>query len=511
MILFPKFDALNHKAPTRTVAGLCLLLLTFLIFAFPMVNDPDFGWHLKAGQTYVTAYSIPSHDIFSFTMSQYPWVNHEYAIDAFSYLLFQAGANTTLFLSLFYLFVAVFMFLVVFPRTFNSFLAVDEKCFVGLIALLTTRPFFGVRPQIFDWLGFLLIILIWKYYERGEQKNILWWCAPIFFVWANIHGGFLIGFFLLGLFMLFSLGNNLDFRHLNQWISKQKKKILYFTAILGLSGVVTLFNPYGWQLHLDIMRTIGNEAMRDMITEWGPSVVSSPLILPFTIYIFFIILLLMTEKREYEFSLRDTFCLLLFLLLALASLRFIPFFILLSLPIIHRIYGKNQLILPVLTLIAFASFFISIYSSKNSMITNEIQKNAVALPLSVSLSSHTTNRHFYAHAPQGAFEYIRLNPLKGNLFNDYDWGGSLIWSLPDHPVFIDGRMPYWEYEGRDILQDYLTIMNVWAGWDIKIERYDIEWFLIKKTSSLAGVLETLPQQWEKTYEDNKAIIFERKK
>lgn len=48
-----------------------------------------------------------------------------------------------------------------------------------------------------------------------------------------------------------------------------------------------------------------------------------------------------------------------------------------------------------------------------------------------------------------AVEFFRENPnsCAGNLFNSYNFGGFLIWRLPEKKIFIDGRMPSWTKNG----------------------------------------------------------------
>jgi hypothetical protein len=44
-----------------------------------------------------------------------------------------------------------------------------------------------------------------------------------------------------------------------------------------------------------------------------------------------------------------------------------------------------------------------------------------------------------AEYPVAAVQTVRQRGLNGPVFNDFDWGGYLIWSLPGLPVSIDGR------------------------------------------------------------------------
>ncbi len=498
-----------HRIPTRTWAGVFLLIVTFLILAFPLVDDPDFGWHLKSGQLYAQTRQIPAHDIFSYTMNNYLWVNHEYGADTFYYFLYRLGGDTTILLSFFFLAIGVLTFLVVFPRTFPHALQTDERLFAGLIALLVSRAFFGIRSQVFDWLGFLLVILIWNHYKKTSSRQTLLWCIPLFFLWANIHGGFFIGLLLLSFLFFFDIIDRIKSGTLLQWFRREKYHLLSVFGILLMGGIATLINPYGIHLYQDIIRTLGNHTMLTTIKEWQPSVVSSALILPFVIYVFSLIFLLMIRKQDKPLAIRHAFLILLFLFLALSSIRFIPFFLFISLPILAYAYSENELFLPILLLLLFPGFFISVVYG-NAEHTQNIAAIAASSSSPISLSARIKDR-FYAQAPTGALAYLRAHPMKGNMFNDYDWGGTLIWSFPEYKVFIDGRMPYWQLGDRNILEDYLTIERVSQGWDKKINEYGIDWFIIRKSTPLAAVLGTLPAVWEKQYDDEFAVIFVRKK
>ena len=52
--------------------------------------------------------------------------------------------------------------------------------------------------------------------------------------------------------------------------------------------------------------------------------------------------------------------------------------------------------------------------------------------------------------PVRAANFLRQNPSPGPLYNDLDWGGFLIWYMPNYPVSIDGRNDLYgdELDGR---------------------------------------------------------------
>lgn len=60
-------------------------------------------------------------------------------------------------------------------------------------------------------------------------------------------------------------------------------------------------------------------------------------------------------------------------------------------------------------------------------------------------------REFNKTLPVAATEYLKNHKPPGRLFNSYNWGGYLLYNLPDYPVFVDGR--------TDLYND--LIINEW--------------------------------------------------
>ncbi len=100
--------------------------------------------------------------------------------------------------------------------------------------------------------------------------------------------------------------------------------------------------------------------------------------------------------------------------------------------------------------------------------------------------------------------------MSDRVFNDYTWGGSMIWELPQIKTFIDGRMPHWVIGEKNIFRDYIIIESARPGWHDKIQEYGINWFLVRPNSAIAAGLALVPQEWEKRYEDAGSIIFVKK-
>src|SRR5208337_5422431 len=81
----------------------------------------------------------------------------------------------------------------------------------------------------------------------------LWWLPPLMLVWVNVHGGFLLGFVLLGIYWLGSLWTWLTAHETRLEDSLRKiaagRRVRQLTGVGLLSIAATFINPYGWKLH----------------------------------------------------------------------------------------------------------------------------------------------------------------------------------------------------------------------------------------------------------------------
>jgi hypothetical protein len=106
--------------------------------------------------------------------------------------------------------------------------------------------------------------------------------------------------------------------------------------------------------------------------------------------------------------------------------------------------------------------------------------------------------------PVGAVKWLEDSDLSGNLFNDYNWGGYLIWHLRDRPVFVDGRTDLF---GDEILEDYLSVIYIQDGWEKVLGKYQIDLVLVQDDSGLASLLRRTG--WEIVFEDSNSVLFQR--
>jgi putative Ca2+/H+ antiporter (TMEM165/GDT1 family) len=116
------------------------------------------------------------------------------------------------------------------------------------------------------------------------------------------------------------------------------------------------------------------------------------------------------------------------------------------------------------------------------------------------------NRQRY---PAAAVEYVRAHRLPGPLYNHFDWGGYLIWALPDYPVGLDGRTNLY---GEERLE---RAARTWAGadgWDRDPDLLAAGVIIAPRRLWDADVpltvrLRAATDRWQVAYEDDLAAVF----
>src|SRR5206468_2940485 len=98
----------------------------------------------------------------------------------------------------------------------------------------------------------------------------------------------------------------------------------------------------------------------------------------------------------------------------------------------------------------------------------------------------------------------KLAGTSGNLLNEYDWGGYLIWRVPERPVFIDGRLFLFL---PDVLTDYEEMVFMRPGWRDQLDRHAIAQVLLRPDRPLVAALRDLG--WTGVSEDKTALLMQR--
>lgn len=280
------------------------------------------------------------------------------------------------------------------------------------------------------------------------------------------------------------------------------------TIMIVVSLALTCLNPYGWRLYGEIYESLTDRFMIDTLREWQPVSFQGWAGRAYGFYLLGLIGLMAGWYRRME-PVRWVL-LLLMLGLSLRHWRNVTLFLIVSLPLAAQLCalaGESLLRrIPVL----------QAYAAGTVLLLSIVAATALFAQGSEHLehvwqSGRTPEVYFErTEYPIEAVRWIRTHrdEMGTRLYNDYSYGGFLLWQLPDERIFIDGRMPAWRIKDRWIFHDYVALNREDSPQVNLLDRYGVDWAMIPRGSALAVTLETNPA-WKSVYADAKVVIVRR--
>lgn len=111
--------------------------------------------------------------------------------------------------------------------------------------------------------------------------------------------------------------------------------------------------------------------------------------------------------------------------------------------------------------------------------------------------------------PVAACDYVREHrredQLPQPLFNPHEWGGFLIWYLPEYPVAIDGRADLYS---DDFVIQYSKVMNADVPYQTYPAMANAGTLLLQRNSLMGEALSTVPA-FRVEYRDDVAVVLTR--
>jgi hypothetical protein len=479
------------RLPRLTLSTVAVFLLAGLVIAQAAhsFTDPDYWWHFKTGEFIVTHRAIPRVDIFSSTAAGRPWVTHEWLAEVLIYLLVQAGGYGTA-LAAFTL--APLASVVVLWRLLTKE-RVNPRAGIPVLALSTLMiAMYGtVRPQILSWLMFSVLVYALYGYHSGRLRH-LWGLPLLFVVWANLHLSFTLGLALLAVFIGSVAGQQL--------IARERPRVTHLLVILAASVAASCLNPNGARLLIYPLQYLPlRETFLPAIAEWKSpdfqSVVFAPLLVALAI-------LLVTGVNPGRLDLWPLSLGLFTAALALESARYDAVFAIAFVPIAGTAIRDRW------TWAAQAQTPPTGSRAALNWALCGITVAAIALAFRPSTWSEFRHdpRTSGQPIPVDAVNVIAQQYPNARIFNQYEWGGYLIYRLwPNQRPFVDGRG---EMFPPELLTQYLDAYVAKPGWSGILDRYGINLVLVRSDSPLAGALETNPG-WRLVKSDKVAAIYVR--
>ncbi len=498
-----------------------LVWITFLaVFAMTarISLDTDTWWHIRTGEWILENRAVPLTDPFSYTRYGEDWDYPAWLLQIPLMLVYRVVGPGWLNLWVAMIITAAFYF-VWKAMEGGEFL----KAFILILAVTVSGIFWSARPHLMTlFLSGVFLFILEDY--RYDRKNRLWLLPILMVVWANSHGGFANGI-IIGL--VYGVGFSLDWLgalwkrrnaarkarsfgevpdpSLDIAVSQAFRKV-WQLFVVGLILVVAMtISPYGVDQLLYPFETVNMQILQDYIQEWQPPDFQNLSVQPFAWMLLLTLGAVGASRRGLETI--DFLLVAVFAYMGLLAGRNIALFALASPIVLSRHAGlvvdhwQKWLGLrpfklgerPPTKLQSRVNLFLLIV-----VFLVVALKTTLVVPLSI-------NEKFIAdNYPVRAVEYLKETRPPGNLFNSYNWGGYILWALPEYPTFVDGRTDLYNDE---ILGQWLQVVRADDGWQQVLDRWQVRVVFLEKGTPVLRFLEA--EGWQKAYEDDKAVIFTR--
>jgi hypothetical protein len=463
-------------------------------FASRPLDDGDFWWHLKTGQYIVEQGSIPRTDFFSFTNFGKPWVAHEWLSEVVFYLGYSwFGYNALIFL---FAVLAVLAFWLVTRRLNGHAFVTAPAVLLGVWSIL---PTIGARPRVFTLLFAAAFLALLNSFQRNEKRWHIWLTVPLMAVWVNLHGGFLMGFVLLGLGIV---GLVLDTLIEKQSIRGIWNRLRTLGLVFVSCAVAALLNPHGWRIYLFPFEIFLSPVQQQSVRDWLSPNFHQPELLPLAVLILLTIAVLALSPQRPRPS--EVLLFVATLFATLKSNRHMAILALVAVPLLIR-YLQHWLS-------AFASPAVLSERPQTSSRAPAFVGALLLLPLLIFVPKLAAEvygppKQNVVRVPIKAVQYMKENGIGGPTFTEPNmWGGYLIWALPSNPVYIDGRIDMY---GDQFVGEYINIARGTVAWEEPFARHRVQNVIVAPKSHLARSLQD-SSDWERRYEDDMSVVFSKR-
>ena len=478
-----------RRLTTERSARVIVFLLLFAM-AFRISADTDVWWHLRLGRQIVETGQAVYADFYSWTAAGTVHYNHSALAQIVLHIAWSLAGNAGL--SLFTALLAVTGMYFVYRAGSGS---IYLQGFVLVIGATAAAAFWSPRPQMFSFL--FATMLVWLLFDfKRRRRDRIWWVLPLMLLWSNAHGGYLFGYVLLAAFVVGELLNTLASVGDKVIPTRGLRKII-LVALASLPLLVV--NPLGTRVYLKPLQTLVMPELRQYISEWQAPDFTNPVSWGFVILAALVIAAVWSSRRRFDFTEWILLCGTGYM--ALTAARNLSFFAIIAVPIatshLEFTLERTGWKIPRRALESTGRIALN-------LLLIGLVAAGVALYARYVIDSDSIAKSLSAHLPVAAVRHLQSEKYAGPMFNSYNWGGYLIYHLPEHPVFIDGRTDLY---GK-FLHEYHQIAAAAPGWDAKLDSWQTGFVLIETDSGLANALVADPD-WRIDYQDTLASIFVR--
>ncbi|MBA4311104.1 MAG: hypothetical protein C0417_00590 [Chlorobiaceae bacterium] len=491
--------------------------ILIVAFAFREIYSPDIGFHIRAGRWILENLRFPGNDIFTYTSSNQNYIDLHWLFQIYAAVVHKLSGEFGLVVTNAILILLSFFLLLIRIKSNGRLSEIKYWQIILFLSITSVAVFFEQRPHIFSWLYFNILLMVLE--KSGKNNGKYLFIIPIImFVWVNTHS-----LFILGLIVIASYVVGITYRE-----RKIPLKLLLF-AVIALAAC--FINPYFikgvllplQQFQLLQTHNVFKNAISELVTPLsidsyfmnGRFVLMQPLI---WFHLFLIVSVFSFIRRLRTIELQEFLLFGFFLYLAGSAVRNIGFFIfavtpatIISLQFVSSDRGEARV---------GNNFLNRIIGKINSIGFQTFWNIAIIIISSVLILSVITNVYYINYRSNDRFGYrfnnqmlpvkgakfLLDNHLVGKILNHFNFGGFLIYSLPQK-IFIDGRT---EVIGEEMFYQYSILWNQIDKKPI-IDKYNPEIIIFPHQNEFLWVhYLRSDSMWRLTYADELTAVYLRK-
>ncbi len=427
-------------------------LFILALFASRPIGDNSFLWHIRAGAVQLADVRVIAADPFSFTMLGEPWRTQSWLLELLyatmerwsaslawaNVLVFVLGAATAAIIGL---------------AMYRSTPSPITAGFAMIATVWLAGPFLQPRPVLASYLLFAALVVVLQNRDRA-----LWVVIPVIWIWAAVHGSWVLGG---GLVVL-------------EWLRTADRRLLKVGVAALLTTFLTAHGVGVWQILWDFA---GAQDALALMQEWKVPDFGDVVQAPYLLLVAGIVVAGMRGKLKP----RDLIVVLPFLFFGMTSRR--------------AVFPAAIVVAP------WAALALPAIRVPRSSMATPVVGAVLGILVLVTVSP-------LALRPLGMLDEERFPSAEiqaaiagRQLFHDDGVGGFLIYSkFPERLVYIDDRA---ELYGAEMLQENAEARD--GRYSEVFERYGFDAALSRKDWHLTAVLEE--DGWERAAEDDTFIVF----
>ncbi len=447
---------------------------------FGLLNDPGTPWHLRLGREILATRTVPHYDTLTYTRDHASWVDQSWGFDVLLALVVDrwgwSAAIALAALGLAALYRAVTRGLI--RDGIPPIVAVTAT----LIAVGIGAIHFLIRPHLFTFaLVYLTLRACQQQHKQGGWSVAL---VPIYTaLLANLHGGFVA---LPVIVATAALGHIVS----GPWDAARPSNLVKFGLACAASLAAALINPYGFGLYRHVGHLLVSSGVTSLIIEYQPPAFGTPEaeVLEWVLLAMVGLPVLSTRRID-----RYQLChVLVWLHLALTSVRNAPLFALVSAPALATLIDG----LPV----AFRNAW---QRAERSTIWPVA---ATIVLLALVMAGANLGGFNLKKWPFGALGPLNQQPVTARLFHEQDWGGLIAAECqPIRRSYLDDRF---ELFGKPAILEYVDVLSGGPVWDSVRDRDRIDMVWLRPDRGLAKRLLKDPA-WTVIHRDKVSILFKQ--